>query len=297
MTRTGGRCIVGALERSSKGSGRTWWAAFALAVAGCGPGGSFPVDGGLDLWHESPCTLAATCPAVARPIYVLDSGGVLARFDPATVTFTDVATLDCDPPPSPPTTGYSNFAVDRRGTGWAWYWNGETRQVDLATGHCTFVGNVGADGGKAFAASCAGDGSEALFAVGVDNAQTPWRPSLGRVDTTSLAVSWIGPVAGPFAELTGTPDGSLWAIFLDRFPPPHVRPHVARLDQVTGEESEIYPVEVGAGGFALVHSGNSLWIFVGEDVYELRRGSGQLYLRRTGTGRVIIGGGSSTCVE
>ncbi len=82
------------------------------------------------------------CVEASQWIYTVDQGGLFSRFDPATLTFTDIAQLQCPDASNP-----NSMAVDQNAVAWVAYTDGQMFTVDTTTGACTPTSfQVGQDG-------------------------------------------------------------------------------------------------------------------------------------------------------
>ena len=83
------------------------------------------------------------CVTASQWIYTVDGSGRFARFDPATLTFTDIGVLSC---PDPSGLGPFSMAVDQNAVAWVLYQSGNLFQVDTTTAACqatSFTPNQG----------------------------------------------------------------------------------------------------------------------------------------------------------
>ena len=77
-------------------------------------------------------TVSTGCTEASQWIYTVDSNGMFSRFDPATLTFTDITFLACPSHYSP-----FSMAVDQNAVAWVVYEDGNLFKVDTGTGQCT----------------------------------------------------------------------------------------------------------------------------------------------------------------
>lgn len=289
------------------------FAAVACASAGCSAtkdssgtnlvndAGGGPHDDGFVLPDDSgfsadtpagEVTTASDCAEENKDIYVVTESEELYRFAPATLTFTKVGTLSC---PSDFATPFS-MAVDRKGTAWVLYNDGKLYRVSTKDASCTATsfatGQHGFDTfGMAFVSDSPGSTTETLYVA--DYAAT----GLGKVDTTSLKLDFVGPYGsgGGAGELTGRGDARLFAFF-EGSPT-----RVAELDKSTGKimsMKNVTGLTVGSG-WAFAHWGGSYWLFTApsgsSQVTEFDFDTGTSKTVKSGLGFVIVGAGVSTC--
>jgi hypothetical protein len=252
------------------------------------------------------------CSAAAKLIYVIDDNGMLSSFTPnqTDVTksvFTDIGTLKC-----PAGSGYAPFSmsVDRNATAWVEYVDqsngGPTKMYKVSTvdASCTDTGFMGqqdfSEFGMGFVSNAAMSTDETLFVAG--SATFSGSTALGTLDTKALTVTPAGSgmLAGS-PELTGNGLGELWAFFPDAS-----NPRVARLDKMTGAESNTIPLGSDVAGmasqWAFAFYGGEFWVFLAKQgafsggpttVYHVIA-SGLKDQLDTKT-RHIVGAGVSTC--
>jgi hypothetical protein len=239
------------------------------------------------------------CVDASRWIYTLDQSGVLARFDPTSLTFTDIATLRC--PNSP---GFNSMAVDQNAVAWVGTQTGELFKVDVSTGGCEATTFDGIPSGlTSFGMGFVFDpstGKDTLFIAGGTELtyDSSHPPILATVSFPSLDISRVGPVNAGFPELTGTGDGQLWG-FIPAFASKAGRAALVRLDPNSGRTLESYPYSdlSAVGAWAMKFWGGVFWIFLDTSVYTAKRDSpGTVQTAIANTGRSpILGAGVSTC--
>lgn len=167
------------------------------------------------------------CPdADATLVYLISVDYELLSFDPATGTVTNIGNIAC--PAHPDATPFS-MAVDRKGVAYILFSNqsgggnnsgpddGKLFRVSTATAACigtSFVPNqLGfLRFGMGFATNDVGP-TEQLFIAGSE--QSNGAEGLGTIDTTSFKLSKVGNFVPNIrnAELTGTGDGRLYALY------------------------------------------------------------------------------------
>ena len=257
-------------------------------------------------------TVATACTEASRWIYTVDSDGTFSRFDPATLTFTDIGLLDCY---NPPRQNPFSMAVDQNAVAWVVYADLEpndplfepatlykvatgTEQCQQATSfHVDPNGPFAQGFGMGFVFDPSTNLDTLYIAGGYGASAGP--AELATVSFPSLAVTQIGSIAAGNAELTGTGDGSLWGFIpAGEGPDPQGQAALVQIDPANGAtlETYSYPTLFGATSWAVKFWGGSFWIFLNGAVYEVPRATPQtILLRIADTGRNIVGAGVSTC--
>jgi hypothetical protein len=166
-------------------------------------------------------------------IYVIGVDNRLYSFYPPTGTHTYIGTIAC-----PSTSNPYSMAVDRQGTAYVVFNDGELFKVNTANASCeattfqTGQGGFPPRFGMGFSANTF-DPGEKLYVAGADT----MTPILGTIDTTSFITTTIGPVSSPIgeAELTGSGSGDLYAfgIVLDSTTNMVTALHLSQLDKLT----------------------------------------------------------------
>jgi hypothetical protein len=248
--------------------------------------------------------LTGECSDAAKLVYVVDENEKFSSFDPATLTFTDLGTLNC-----PGTSGDNPFsmAVDRNAQAWVLYASNRIFKIDIVNNlACTATNYVtGQDGfeefGMGFAADAADSDAETLYIAGGSEQDIGLGSSqFGSVAFPSLTVTSRGTVDG-WPELTGTGDAKLWGFFPDTSPP-----KVAEIDKASGAAGTTFPApDLESFGtpqaWAFAFWGGDFWIFLERDVdtsttvYQVKQSSGSVTAVKRNTGRKIVGAGVSTC--
>ena len=186
---------------------------------------------------------------------VVSKTHVLRTFDPATLAFATIGTLDC-PTASMP---YS-MAVDRKGNAYVVYNDGTLFHVSTKTAACTPTPfSIGQDMfvkfGMGFSADT-GTSNEHLYVVGADTLT-----DLATIDTSSFVLSPIGHVPDTGMELTGTGDGRLFGFYQD--PNDASLSHIVALDKGTAAYQfgfALPSIQLGAG-WAFSFYGGKFWLF------------------------------------
>jgi hypothetical protein len=252
-------------------------------------------------------------------IYLISESNDLLSFDPPSATFSRIAGIDCPMvgvPTGTPTECYSgapkpfSMAVDRTGTAYVEFCDGELFQVSTATAACKATPFVA--GQQGFATNFGmgfvqdtTDTDETLFvASGGDGTATP--PALSWIDTTTFALHVVGPfspTAGggvvSAAELTGTGAGNLYAFF-GVF---GTTSAIAQIDKVTAQvvQQSDLPVEQG-NYYAFAFWGGDFYTFTsasnlapGSTIVTRFRPSDGTVVPVASTPDSIVGAGVSTC--
>jgi hypothetical protein len=242
-------------------------------------------------------TITTVCSQASQWIYTVDSyTSMFSRFDPATLTFTDITVLDCPSAGSP-----FSMAVDQHAVAWVVYNDGNLFKVDTATGACEATSFVPeqhgiADFGMGFVFQPS-TGVDTLYVAG-DSTDTS-TPELATVAFPSLVVTPVGTLAAGDAELTGTGDGGLWGFVPAGLGPNPDDPAVlVQIDPASGATlaSFAYPTLPTFTDWAVKFWGGSFWIFLDSSVWVVARETPQTITNVIAdTGRHIVGAGVSTC--
>jgi len=291
--------------------------AFSL-VAGCGNSPRRPVrpgvdsgttpgsDSGVDTGVRPPPptdggTSMGDCSEAARWIYLVDSDGTLVRFEPDSLRFTRIGTLDC------PAGGLDNpfsMSVDRNANAWVLYSDGRVYSASTADAHCTatsFAANQAGFEvfGMGFASNAAMSTDETLYVAGGPESMIGSGANLGRIDTASLSLSSIGALPG-WPELTGTGLGELWGFF------PMTSPaSVRQIDKASGGTSREFPLSAidttATQAWAFAFWGGRFYIFIqalfdtSTNVWRLDPTDGSVVEVVHDSGYRVVGAGVSTC--
>ena len=231
------------------------------------------------------------CDHTSDLVYVLErDADAIHLFDPATLAFTELGTLDCTMWGTP-----ASMAVARDGLAYIRYSDDTVYALDLETFACqetSFALHKGLDSfGMGYATDDAETWRDALYVADGD--------TLMRLDTDSWSLQVVGSMPSQ-SELTGNADGELWAML-----PLESPAALARIDLATGAEAERvnlsgFPSPYDIDTFAFATWGGDFYLFVREygmgsstDVYRVR--SGNLKRVSKDIGFDIVGAGVSTC--
>jgi hypothetical protein len=246
------------------------------------------------------------CSEAAKLVYVVSAQDDLYSFQPAHLMFVRIGTLVC------PTQGPSHpfsMAVDRTGIAWVNYDDGELFKVSTADASCTKTSYTPQQGfttfGMGFSTNAAGQKDETLFICGFrfDNGAES-SVGLGRLDTSSLAVTplgdFTGGIKGHCGELTGTGDAKLYGFF------PGSPAQLAAIDKTsTATPSPTalsgLPLQTTAA-YAFSFWGGDFWFYTSagasdfSQVTQFKASSDQsVKVVRSNVGFTIVGAGVSTC--
>lgn len=235
-------------------------------------------------------------------IYVVDDANRLLSFDPRKLPgdpFELIGALRCSDVGSP-----FSMAVDREGTAWVLYSDGELYRVSVSDARCARTGYAaGSSGshtfGMGFVTEAAGGQTERLYIAANDATH-----GLGYIDTApstprAYRLGTIEANAGQNPELTGTGEGKLFGFF-----PTPDRAFVQEIDRQTGAargprwtiDSPLGHV----GAYAFAHWGGTFYIFTASFstaglVTAVDRATGTSRTVRTDVPYRITGAGVSTC--
>lgn len=220
-------------------------------------------------------------------VYVLGQSKELYRFQPQTMALTQIAILDC-----PGETFGSTFsmAVDRTGTAWVLFADGQIFHVSTATGACTPSGYVPpANGNWSFGMGFVADG----VASDTETLYLGMATGLGRLDTTTLTQSTVGPydtLPTMLAEMTGTGDGRLFGYFTSS------PVTLAEIDKTNAHILKATPLPSVPSGtsWAFAFWGGYFWLFNGHEIRRYDEATG-VQVVNSNVGFEIVGAGVSTC--
>jgi hypothetical protein len=256
---------------------------------------------GVDAASSGPSVPSGECSDASRLVYVVARDNSLYSFAPATVTFTRIGTVAC---PSESADFPFSMAVDRTGTAWVLFTDGNLFNVSTADASCTrttFIPNQA--GFSLFGMAFVSDGPDAstdtLYVSENVNGH-----GLGQVAIPSLTLSpvgaYTGALAGQKAELTGTGEGDLFGFFLT------TPAQVASITKTTGAVPSANPlpsVTVGTD-WAFSFWGGAFYLYTGNSTDPSQNGStvtryspddGSVTVLSPGIGFFVTGAGVSTC--
>lgn len=238
----------------------------------------------------------SVCVEASQWIYTVDDANVLARFDPNTLKFTNIATLRCPTYATP-----NSMAVDQNAVAWVAYQDGNLFKVDTTTGECQATSFVPSQHGlTVFGMGFVFDpstGIDTLFIAGGGSTSSR-RSTLATVSFPGLVVSPVGTVEAGFPEMSGTGDGQLWG-FIPANASSSYTAALVKLSPRSGAtlESHEYSNLTGGGAWAMKFWGGYFWMFLGTSVYKASRETPEFVqpaILETGRAQ-IVGAGVSTC--
>jgi hypothetical protein len=219
---------------------------------------------------------------------------MFSRFDPASLTFNDIAKLNCPSAFSP-----FSMAVDQHAVAWVLYGDGHIFRVDTGTAQCqatTF--QVGQHGLSTFGMGFVFNPTTGIDTLYIAGGTFPTQRSstLATISFPALTVSTVGTISAGWPELTGTGDGELWG-FVPSFASVNGQSLMLKIDPTNATELARYPYTgLTSGSWAVKFWGGSFWIFLGPAIYQVPRTTPDKVITAiANTGRDIVGAGVSTC--
>lgn len=240
------------------------------------------------------------CDPEALYVYLVTEQTVLYRYDPSTNGATPVGSLAC------PANGATPFSmgVDRKGRAYVVYNDGSLYLVDVNDASCEPLEfEPGQQGFLTFGMGFAIDDdmlAESLYVAEINF--EPGVPSLGlgRIDTNTLVLDYIGPFSEDFGkstELTSSDDGQLYGYTLDAL---GNGGHVIRIDKETAEilEETLLPVGQSSSALAFARWEGDFYIFTSPGgpttVTKYSPSDGNVAVVAT-LNETVVGAGVSTC--
>jgi hypothetical protein len=275
-----------------------------IGVASDGGGGTvftspdasvFSIDSGV------PSVPTDQCSDASKLVYVVSRDNFLYSFAPATVTFTKIGAISC---PSEANGFPFSMAVDRTGTAWVLFTDGNLFNVSTKDASCTrttFLPNQAGFTlfGMAFVSDGADASTDSLYVSENVNGH-----GLGQIAMPSLTLSAVGPytgsLAGQKAELTGTGSGDLFGFFLTT---PAAVAEITKTSGAVASSNALASVNVGTD-WAFSFWGGSFYLYTGNSTDPSQNGSavtrynpddGSVTVLSTGIGFFVTGAGVSTC--
>jgi hypothetical protein len=220
-------------EFTSSGTGASSASGTGGAGSGTGMGGTTGVGPGFASASVGVGGGSDGCSAASQLVYVLSEDNNIWSFDPPTKQFTQKFALTCATPTDGNEWEPNSMAVSREGVAWVNYVGtdpvlltdqaGVIFQVNLTTGNCEATPTVTLPDaswyrlGMGFSSDTVGGTTETLYVAGTGTAMMDNSPGLGKINTTSGALTPIGgftgALSGQSAELTGTGDAKLYGFF------------------------------------------------------------------------------------
>jgi len=258
-------------------------------------GGFVPTDGG-------PVAKAPECADETKDVFVIAEDRSFYSFHPPTLEFKNKGLLNCPTGGATPT----SMAVDRDGIAWVRHSDGAVWKVstkDLTCEPTKYQPQAESftKFGMGFATETKGGSTEVLYLSDSNGA------GLAKLNTATLALSFIGPytgdLAGTTSELTGTGDGKLYGFFVTS------PAQIGEISKATGDIIDAKPlVGVYAGSaWAFSAYGGDFYIYTaaadgnlprngtGSDVTRYRPSDGSVTVVKPHIGFKIVGAGVSTC--
>jgi hypothetical protein len=248
------------------------------------------------------------CSDAAKLVYVVSDQNTLYSFQPASLTFTKIGDLGCKTGSQP-----NSMAVDRSGTAWVNYSDGNLYKVSTADASCQSTPfKPGQHGytkfGMAFATDAAGGTAETLYVSGIVDGQNG-APATGqgvaKIDLTTYTLTVLGDFSGALqgagAELTGNGAGRLFGFFTT------APAHLAQIDKSTGATSAVIALNGVSTGtdWAFSFWGGDFWFYTADtqfnqgdttNVTRLKAATdNSLGVVKSQIGFRIVGAGVSTC--
>jgi hypothetical protein len=245
------------------------------------------------------CGALTGCTSQAARIYVIDDAGVLRTFDPSSLTFAIIGTVDCGSGP----VQADSMAIDRSATAWVLDQSGYLYTVNTTTAACTTTSYVPVPGydmdtGMAFSADSPGGATDSLYIAGSQG-------ELAKLDTVALTLAPIAPFGGAVAagtpgELTGTGLGQLFGFFATE------PAGVGTINKSTAAVANVQVTAVSTGtDFAFSLWSGTYYLYTADTsvdpndttdvtLFDPSNGTSQVVLAQVGFR--IVGAGESTCV-
>jgi hypothetical protein len=251
------------------------------------------------------------CTESTKDVFVLSEELTLYSFHPPTLEFKSVGALRCATSSGATPT---SMAVDRHGFAWVRYSDGtlwKLSTVDLSCAATAYAPPGATDPfykfGMGFASASAGSSDETLF---LSDAAGHGTASL---DLATMKTTFIGPYTGAQAnqraELTGTGDGKLYAMFVTTEAAPS---QIAEVSKTTGGivSVDVLPTVVPGDAYAFSFYGGDFYLYthtagsldggagaggVGSDVTRCRPSDKSVTVVKSAVGFKIVGAGVSTC--
>jgi hypothetical protein len=270
----------------------TQGAAYDAGSSGGSPPGTFAV---------SDAAPANGCSEAAKLVYVISLENDLYSFRPDKKLFTKIGTLNC-----PGTSGAPNsMAIDRSGTAWVNYSDGEFYKVSTVDASCAATSYQTQLGwkrfGMGFSSNSAGSQDETLYIVGLSDTEQDVGKGMGSLDLATMKLRLVGQFTGALkskgAELTGTGDGKLFGFFATK---PASFGEITKASAATPSSRELASMRIGSA-WAFSFWGGDFWFYTADapapsKVTRLRASSDNaLEVVMEDIGFAIVGAGVSTC--
>ncbi len=264
-----------------------------------GPTGS---SGGFVQKEGGVVTKAPECADDNKDVFVIAEDRTFYAFHPPTLEFKSKGILNCPTGGAMPT----SMAVDRDGIAWVRHSDGTVWKVATSDLSCELTkyqpqAEAFTKFGMGFATESKGGSAEVLYLSDSNGA------GLARLDTKTLALSFVGAytgdLAGTTSELTGTGDGKLYGFFVTS------PAQIAEISKATGDIINPKPLTGVYAGNAWAFSfyGGDFYIYTssdggglprnggGSDVTKYSPSDGSVTVVKSKIGFKIVGAGVSTC--
>jgi hypothetical protein len=271
---------------------------------GSGSGAGGGTSGGIGSGSGSEAPAAGNCTEAAKLVYLVSKQKELWSFNPAlagTAAYRRIGALRCTSASAPQTMG-----VDRTGTAWVFYSDGSLHKVDVTTGACTATGFTypdvipfeGLNLGSGFTALGGDPTRETLFLL--RSAE-----GLSTFETRANRLTETGKLVGSLGELTGGPDGRLFAFN------PMGTPKISEVNTSTFGLTTVKTFSSsffsGVRSFALSRYAGAFYMFTATlDIDGIATGPSKvsvydpstdaLTTRDANIGFTVVGAGQSVCV-
>jgi hypothetical protein len=262
-----------------------------------------PGDGGPQFGDSSvpPGDGGDGCSAASKLVYVISTDDVLRSFDPASLTFTTIGTVNCNTSAS-----VNSMAVSRDATAYVNMSDGTLWKVSTTDASCSATGYQTGQfnrriRGMGFSTDTAQGTNETLFTCTANDA-TFTGGGLATISIPGFQLSLVGDytsgLAGNECELTGTGNADLFGFFATVSPP--------KLAAIT-KSSGATPSPITLTGvnttlsYAFSFWGGDFWFYtqgngVGSTVTHYKYATDKSYVTAVAdTGFTIVGAGVSTC--
>jgi len=277
---------------------------FGNDAGGGGDGGSAPFADGGPKFDDSgvpPGDGGDGCSDASKLVYVISTDNVLRSFDPATLAFSTIGTVNCNTAAS-----VNSMAVSRDATAYVNMSDGTLWQVSTTNAACAPTGYQTEQfdrriRGMGFSSDTPQGTSETLYTC-TANDQTFTGGGLATISVPGFQLTPVGDytsgLAGEECELTGTGNADLFGFFATDSPP--------KLAQIT-KTSGATPSPITLTGvdttlsYAFSFWGGDFWFYtqgdgVGSTVTHYKYATDKSFVTAIDdTGFTIVGAGVSTC--
>jgi len=251
------------------------------------------------------------CPdAGSTLVYLITQQNVLMSFDPPTLSFRMIGTINC---PDPLGGTPFSMAVSRSGVAYVVFTSGNLFRVSTLTAACVATAFVpGATafpqtfgmGFSADALDAGTDGGETLYVAGDPSLMGTLEPaSLASIDTSTFALHVVGLFTPTILEpeLTGTGAGNLYGFWA---PSQTTDTAIVQIDKPTAQVTPVVtlPGVTFGTGWAFAFWGGDFYLFTAPGgtgsssiVTRYRPSDGSITQVATAPSVTIVGAGVSTC--